>query len=350
MKPIFYLLLIILVSSYGNGQSLNTNTPLVTKKERSHTDQQLESFLDSIGNLSPTLFSEKVTSVADSTFKNRVQMNKIISPIDLTTLKQLVQEEEDFKTIDIITAKRIFGKIKVDNDYVSDGKIPIAFYSFDKKESNFDEYAICLGNPYLTRSSLLYFIKKNKIISKHDIYHRYGLELKHFIDNDGKTIIYYKENFGSGTGIWQFNYYFYKFYEDKLIPVLNELENGNLNGWGSKRSYWLKTYVTNTKPLTLKMVYHQELYAPNASTSKIVNDSTFVQYNWNENTFKFIGDYKKSKINKYQTLTYYLSDNELLFINTYYSTLKEGLKDKKNRNIILNYLNDVKIDYQDSYK
>ena len=191
-------------------------------------------------------------------------------------------------------------------------------------------------------SCVLYFFKGNKIIAKHNINHRYGLELKNYKDSDGKTIIYYKENFGSGSGIWQFNYYFYKFYDDKLIPILNELENGNLNGWGSSRNFWLEAIVTNTKPLTLKKVYHQELSDTTASYTKIIDDSTFVQYKWDEKTRTLVGNYEKSKINAFQELTYYLADNELLFMNTYYATLKDCLKDKSKREVVLSYLNTIK--------
>ena len=140
----------------------------------------------------------------------------------------------------------------------------------------------------------------------------------------------------------QFNYYFYKYYENKLIPILNELENGNLNGWGNSRNFWLKTFVTNTRPLTLKMVYHQELYDANELSSQIINDSTFLQYTWDDKTRTLLGYYEKNKINKFQMLTYYLAENELLFINTHYLTLKGCLKDKRKRNITLNYLKNIK--------
>lgn len=347
---------ILFLANCGNGQrqqenatSKPTDTTEINNKETRYTDKHLENFLDSIGSLSPTLWTDRVSFVADSTFKNQIQMNKVVSQTDFTKLKRAIKEDDEIlRTIDIKTAKNIFGEIQIDSSFLADGKIPITVYSFDKRKDDFNEYAICLGYPDMDWSCILYFFKGNKIIAKHNIFHRYGLELEHYKDSDNKTIIYYKENFGSGTGIWQFNFYFYKYYDDKLIPILNELENGNLNGWGNTRSFWLEAFVTKTKPLTFKMVYYQELYERTDSISihRIIDDSTFVQYTWDEKTRTLIGNYDKSKINKFQTLTYYLADNELLFINTYYATLKDCLKDKEKRKVTLNYLNEVKNYYK----
>lgn len=353
MKNIYYILTLFILTNCGNEQGRYENIELTTtetdNKEIPYTEQQLESFLDSIGSLSPSLWADNVSFVADSTFKNQLQINKVITQADFAKLKQAVKEEEIFRTIDIKTAKNIFGEIQIDSSFLEVNNIPVAYFSFDKKKYTFNEFAICLGSTEAGEygsSCVLYFFKNNKIIAKHNIYHRYGLELKDYKDSDGKTVIYYKQNFGSGTGIWQFNYYFYKFYDDKLIPILNELENGNLNGWGNRRSFWLEAFVTNTTPLTLKMVYHQELYDTTDSNPRIIDDSTFVQYTWDEKTRTLTGNYEKSKINKFQTLTYYLADNELLFINTYYPTLKDCLKDKTKRNTVLSYLNGIKNYYE----
>ena len=46
----------------------------------------------------------------------------------------------------------------------------------------------------------------------------------------------------------------------------------------------------------------------------------FVQYAWNEQIKTLQGQYQNSKINKPQILSYYLQDNELLFVNANYNT------------------------------
>jgi len=352
--PLFFTIItMFLFASCNCGHKQKDNKPTqandisnIDKEKKNYTDQQLEYFLDKIGNLSQIHLAKEVSFFADSTFKNQIQLNEVISQSDFSKLKQAINQADEIdRTIDIQTAKSIFGEFKVDSAWIEDGGIPFTFYSFDKRKDEFNEYAICLGNPNMTWDCVLYFFKNNTIIAKHNIFHRYGLELEHYKDIDGKTIIYYRENFGSGTGIWQFNYFFYKYYDDTLIPILNELQNGNLNSWGV-RNFWLKADVVNTNPLTLKMVYYQELDGnDDFGYYKILEDSTFVQYIWDEKSKTLLGNYEKSKINNFQILTYYLQSDELLFINTYYPILKSMLKDKTKRNIVLNYLNEVANSY-----
>lgn len=310
------------------------------KKQIRYSDKQLESFLDSIGKLTTQPLIETVTFHSDSIFKSHLQLSRVVSQPDFEKLRQAINSKE----ISIETVRRIFGDIQLDSTFIVEGTLPITLYSFDKVKNDLHEFAICLGYPNLKWDCDLYFFKSSKIIAKHRIYHHYGLELEHYRDSDGKTIVYYKENYQSGSGIWWFNFYFYKYYEDKLIPVLNELENGNLQyPWGL-RVLWLESFVQKTHPLTIKMVYYQQL--PNTKYPDkgqyIINDSTIVTYNWDEKTKILHGNYDKSKISKAQILSYYLEDNELLFINAYYKTLKSTLFHKNKRPLTLNYLNNIK--------
>ncbi|MDR2840632.1 MAG: hypothetical protein LBV75_05135, partial [Paludibacter sp.] len=242
-KIAFYILFLLFFISCGNGGgqknnvATETDSTKVTNEEKlqiQYTDQQLENYLDSIGNLPTCQLANKVSFVADSIFKNQLQIDKLISASDFAKLKQAIKQEK----IDRKTAISIFGKINVDSSYLEKGKIPVTLISFDKNKNDFNEYAICLGYPDMGWSCELYFFKHNKILALHRIEHRYGLVIEHYKDNDGKTVIYYKENFGTGTGIWQFNFYFYKYYDNKLIPILNVLENGNLDMHWGDRIFW----------------------------------------------------------------------------------------------------------------
>lgn len=314
------------------------------KKQIKYSDKKIELFLDSIGELTTQTLVDKIGFYSDSIFKSHLQLSKTISLLDFNKLRKAINSKE----ISIETARRIFGDIQIDSTFIEKGTIPITLYSFDKVKKKLYEFAICLGYPEVNSGCDLYFFKSNKIISKHSIYHRYGLELEHYRDSDEKTVIYYKENYTSGSGIWWFNFYFYKYYEDKLIPVLNELENGNLQSPWGVRVIWLESFVQKTNPLTIKMVYYQQLPdTTNPDTRpKIINDSTIVTYNWDENLKIFNGNYGKSKISKAQIFSYYLGDNEILFINAYYKTLKMSLLNKNKRQLTLNYLNEVKNYYE----
>ncbi len=330
----------------NNLDSLNTfnDTTNWDRKSVRYSDQQLETFLDSIGKLPSQPLMDKVAFFSDSIFKNQQQLNIVIPGSNFEKLKKACKEER----LNINIAKAIFGDFKIDSANLKDGIIPLTFVSFDKNKNDFKEFAICPADANIDRYCEMYFFSGNKIIAKHKIYHRYGLDLKHYKDIDGKTIVYYKENYQSGTGICWFNFYFYKYYDNKLIPILNELEYGNLQFPWSIRVLWLESTIQKTNPLTLKMVYYQA-YSDSTESPKYINDSTFVKYIWNEKTKTLVGNYDKSRISKAQIMTYYLEDNELLFINSYNELLKNNLKDKRFRQSTLNYLNEVKNYYDNKY-
>jgi hypothetical protein len=101
----------------------------------------------------------------------------------------------------------------------------------------------------------------------------------------------------------------------------------------------------------MKVVYHQyfqdtaefdHYVADPKQGPMIVNDSTLVKYTWNAQTKKLEAQFKSSKINRPQILSYYLVDNELLFITTYHQTLKRMMLSKKKKRYILHYLNNIK--------
>jgi hypothetical protein len=177
--------------------------------------------------------------------------------------------------------------------------------------------------------------------------------MDHYVDADGKTVIHYKVEFDSGSGIWWYQFFFYKYDGIKLIPVLSVPQNINLlqpSPWGV-RELWLESFVQKTDPLVIKMVYHQQLpdtaafdhftTDPNLGPM-IANDSTYVQYSWNKQTKTLAGNFKQSKISQPQLLSYYLTNNELLFINAYYKNLKSFLLSKSKRKSTLHYLNEIK--------
>ena len=352
MKQFIYILAILTLIGCKNGQkpinqknnidSLQSVKELTdeTKIAIRYSDQQLEIFLDSIGKLPSKPLIDKVSFMTDSIFENQQQLDISVKVSDFDKLKQGCKVEH----LDIKTIKAIFGDIKIDSAYLKDGTIPLTFVSFDKDKNDFKEFAICTDYADAGRSCEMYFFSGNKIIARHNINHRYGLELKHYKDIDGRTVVYYKENYQSGSGIWWFNFFFYKYYNNKLIPILNEIENANLQFPWSIRVLWLESTIQNTNPLTLKMVYYQA-YSDSVESPKYINDSTFVIYTWDEETKAFVGNYEKSKISKAQIMTYFLEDNELLFINVYNELLKNNLKNKRFRQSTLNYLNEVKNHY-----
>jgi hypothetical protein len=96
------------------------------------------------------------------------------------------------------------------------------------------------------------------------------------------------------------------------------------------------------------MVYHQYFFedtnSPGSDHPDFINDSTIIQYKWDERSKTTQGQYAASKISKSQILSYYLFDNEHLFINSHYQLLKRMLHDSAQRKWELSYLNAVKND------
>jgi hypothetical protein len=320
-----------------------------------YSDKRLEDFLDSVGTLSAQSLADTVAFGADSVFKNQTSLDTTLSSKDFEIIKRAIHKGY----ISVKTARRIFHNPDISYDCnvksimltYKKGLIPVVYYPFDKDTTQFNEFAVCIGDPGHCITAALYFFKGNRLIALHEGYNRFAPDLEHYKDSDGKTVVYYGKSFESGSGIWWNNYFFYKYEGNKLIPILNELQNGNRQNffWGP-RVMWLESTVQKTNPLTIKMVYYQ--YLPNTASfsdisnydndPKIVDDSTLVQYAWNEKTKTLQGDYGKSKITKPQILSYYLEDNELLFINSYYKTLKLALRDTTKRKATLIYLNIIK--------
>jgi hypothetical protein len=305
--------------------------------EVSYTDRELENFLDSVSRLSPDSLAERVSSFSDSLFNSQEKLNISLTERDFSLLKEGCKAS----SLDVNTANRIFGGFRMDSSLYIDGRLPITFFSFEDQKDNFNEFAVSMGYPDAGWDCDLFFFKQNKIISRHRVHHRYGLDLHHYKDRDGRTVVYYKENFQSGSGIWWFNFFFYKYDNGSLLPVLNEIENANLQAPWGVRVLWLETSVVSTNPLKLKMVYNQALF-DSLMSPPLVDDSTFVEYTWNEKMKRLEGNYNNSRITKAQILSYYLQDNEVLFMNAYHDVLKSNLKDRTMRPYILSYLNKVK--------
>ncbi len=358
-------MIFLILLSCDNRQKINskmknlvpsTSLKLVDKKDRKsiqYSEQQLETFLDSIGQLPTQPLADITAFEADSIFKNQSQSDSAISLKDFNILKRAAYKG----VIPVNTARRIFRNNSIDSNCnvksifltYKKGLIPLVYFPFDKNKSDFNEYAICIGDPEHCANAYLYFFKDNKIIARHNGSNRYGLELKHYKDIDGKTIVYYIYEFSDGSGEWWNNFFFYKYNKGKLIPVLDELQNGNMQNL-NPRVLWLESFVQKTNPLTIKMVYYDQFPDLNKDDygTRIIDDSTSVQYIWNEQSNTLEGQYGSSKISKAQIISYYLGHNDLLFINSYYKTLKSSLLDKTQRQSTLNYLNKEK-NYYDGH-
>lgn len=319
------------------------NSSVVVKIDQNNiefTDQQLEGFLDSIGSLSPDPFVAQASFYVDSIFEGKQGLDILIGDELYVKLKLACIQ----KRLDIKTAIAIFKDIKIDSTYRD--SIPLTYISFDENEYDFSEFAVC---PVSTFDEAFYFFSANRMIAKLHIGIREGSGLRHFRDVDNKTVVYYEEDFQRGSGIWWTQFFFYKYYKNRLIPILNEVQNSNLRyPWG-RRNLWFQSTIIKTCPLTIKMVYDQS-FSDSGEDPYIIADSTIVYYTWDEQLLKMQGNYDNSRISKTQILTYYHNGNEILFINVYYQKLKELLRSHEVQMQVLEYLNDVMNFYQKSQR
>jgi len=327
----------------------------------SHTEQQavkdtvvqLEEFLDSIGHLPQQVLEKKADFEADSAFRSQKQLDTSLSEKDFGTIKQAALRG----VMPVKVARRIFHNndisysCNMENVFKTYkvGLITVNYYPFGLNKHDFNEFALSIGDGGHCQNAYLYFFSGNRIIARHDGYNHDGLDLGFYKDADGKTVVYYDRNFCTGSGNWWDNFNFYKYDNNKLIPILDELENGNIQP-PYFRARWLESTVESTHPLTIKMVYYQSfnqtVSLPDTniyeSSTNFVDDSTVVRYAWDEKSKTLKGNYEQSKLSKAQIMSYYLGDNEYLFINSYYKQLKHMLKDDKQRKWVLSYLEQMK--------
>jgi len=330
MRQIFYALLMTVMAMGGIVGCVEKKAPIdENARPMSYSETYLESFLDSVGRLPIEPMVRKAEKYSDSIFYDLKNFSVEWSMSDIEALKKNAKKgvmSEDL-------AKKY--QLKYDPKEVKESWVFIESFFFDESKS---EFAISIGS-LAGWGGEVYFFQKNKCIAYQHIEHRYGLELEHYTDAEGKTVVYYRENFESGTGIWWFDFYFYRYDDGELKPILSELQNGNLSMMPAYHARWLESTVVNTNPLTLKMVY----YLSGENEEYIINDSTEVSYKWDAINKVLHGDYQHSKLSKEQILSYNLgSPNDLFFVRAHYDLFKQLLKDEAKRKLVFYYLNDVK--------
>ncbi len=299
-------------------------------------------FLDSIERLNPEDIKKAAGYLTDSIFHALIPLDKHLDSADFCLLKEAFQQEDVRffgPRISLEDAMRIF-PFKLDSLAITDSMLGMGLFSFNPDTFAFDAWAVCIGSVHFLERNDLYFFKGDHLIAWHRNYSRYGIELNYFITADGNPTIYYKENFGSGTGIWHFNYYFYRYSQDSLLPVLNILENGNLNHWGTPREFWLETFVMNTSPLVFKFVYHTEFVDSSYQRIEMINDSLLVPFLFDAALKRYIGQYPPD-FSESEILTYYLDCPELYFVRVMNRRFRAWLcgNDQQKRGAAIQYLN-----------
>lgn len=331
MNKLFCLLLTLFVFN-GFAQNSLTIASLEDKSER------LIRFVDSLSSLPLTNLT---TSFVENATTTVIPINRMLSDLEFEQLKKASIANK----IDLNFLQKILPDAEYDSvtSLIGKNKDTLIIKTFQFDSINlFNEFAIGLGNVNIPWGCELYFFKKNKIIQMHEVMYRFSLDCKFYKGGDNLTTVYYTNCSGEGAGVAQFNYCFYKYYDDKILPILNIID---LATWQfSIRHYYIESEILKLNPLTIKYIYNSG-FATNDTTDIVyqINDSSIVAFDFDKNTKKYVGNYNDNKIDSLKLLTFYTEDTEPLFINQYKDLLLKMLNgEKEERLLTLFYLNQVK--------
>ena len=206
---------------------------------------------------------------------------------------------------------------------------------------DFDEYAVVIGAYSAFYESDIYIFKGDKMLRKHRVFHKGGLDIKHFKGPDGKTIMYYNHIFGSESGIYQANTFFYQLDGEQVKPVLN-LPQSSYNYTGlAYRSYSFQSEKVDSNEMSLK-------FQADGNFTDYVNDLKanyekergLMVFDW-DNSCQCFTSASSNLLHLYKLATYTMADNNLLFINLYADELKTLLDHDYKNEMVLIYLYSV---------
>jgi hypothetical protein len=291
-------------------------------------------YMDSISKINPREMIFKIAHDVDSVFNSSILINKTLSDREFIE----IEKSKETGKISLKTARKVFNFTQ-DSIWIEKDSVFLKYYDLD----NYMDYAICFGEPSVTWENDFFFLKKNRLLIKRHIYHHGNLNFKFFQDVDNNTVVYWTECFGTGTGVWQYNYFFLKYFNQKIIPILNIIQNGNLRVGVSYRNFWIESKIVSTNPLKMKFEFNMDL--PNESLNdrvEILNDSSTIDFCWNENKTKLLGNFNE-KLKMSDIYCYYINTTENYNILQNINLLKKFLNgtDSLKRKAVLYYLDNI---------
>jgi hypothetical protein len=286
-----------------------------------YSETRLKDFLDSVGHLSAFDLGKGFATNFYDIGDNIEYFDHALDEKDISMLKVAMKTNY----LDTAVLKKL--PLPHHEEYRESYGTYVTLYSFDDHPEDMDCFAFCFGGVGALEESDWFFFKSKKLVARHHILHRLDLKMGHFKDYDGNVVVHYNVSIRGGTGFGNSEYHFFKYDQDKLIPVLAEVKH---SGMGLLIDYDLKDIeaeILKTQPLTIKFNYLRNFGHShfNPIPQTIIEDSTLVTYHW-ENTCKcFVGDYRQSKLNEQQLLSFRLDKDDVYFANAHYKTLKNHL-------------------------
>lgn len=328
----------------ANQDSLISDTivrPLVYPIKQ-YPEKEIMAFLDSVAQLdSKALYQAVVDSAWMDNFGEVFKMDKTLSDNTFAALKKACLNEK----ITQLLAKTVLDTVDSSDNLIKQSQDTLSMYFFPLGKNKFDKFAFTIPNS--DWADELYFFEKGVCKYRYQFENRYSVNVKHFKAPDGNLIVYWAEG-GGGTGEYQFNYFFYKYTNDTLIPVLNVLEYSS--SYWRIRDFHFETTIVNTNPLVLKFNYEASLRNRDAPEPfyddqiTIINDSINIPYDYDIYLNQYVPKYQNEKMNEALMLSFYYSNSELLFIKMFHKKLKKMLEtgNTQEKQTVLLYLNNVR--------
>ncbi len=334
----------------------NTNEPLANQDSlisdtivrpvaypiKQYPEKEIMAFLDSVAQLdSKALCQAVIDSTWVDNFGEAFKMDKTLSDNTFAAFKKACLNEK----ITPLLAQTVFDTVDSSDNLIKQSQDTLSTYFFPLGKNKFDKFAFTIPNSDWANE--LYFFEKDVCKYRYQFENRYGVNVKHFKAPDGNLIVYWTEG-GGGTGEYQFNYYFYKYTNNTLMPILNVVEYSS--SYWRTRDFRFETTIVNTNPLVLKFNYRASLLNEDAPEPfdddriTIINDSINIPYDYDIYLNQYVPKYQNEKMNEALMLSFYYINSELLFINMFHKKLRKMLEtgNTHEKQTVLFYLNNVR--------
>ncbi len=295
------------------------------------TDVKKEPFETELEVIEKVLAIDRETLVAesqaivDSFYRKHTAFNLEISDEDYEQLKEGCKK----RTLSIDFLQEILPGYEPDKDVYLDvvkRTYPIDYYIFSEDKNDFDYYVI-IPEKGSAPFFCAYFFKEKTLIERHDVYQSEYLKVDYFKTDSGDCIIYYPQLFVKVTGSFWENYFFYRYtHDNKLMPVLNELRTAATTMPWNPKTYQYNTEILNTNPLEISMNY--EVYTFDTETKAHtlwMRQATTTSYDWNDSLRQYVPQFTDSMFNRSIITSFYLLNNERLFIHCFADELRKML-------------------------
>lgn len=333
----------------------NLDTCTEQPKKRKYSDETLIGLLDSIHTLSPQRLSWAAMHPYDSVQRSFHHLNRLFSEKDFSLIEESIRNHAMVSK----TVKKLFNDSYALESYGSGASdsIPVQYFLFDDRHKEKD-FAIVIGNSLGEWTSNYYFFHGRKLIAKHQIFHHNEIELHSFRNEAGHTIVYYKIVFDWGSGVALFNYFFYSYQKDRLVPCLNLIREAHwVNMVPPITSF--SSEIVSTAPLTVKTHYNWYILSAKYYTDpchyneakeiSMAAGNQTLRFHWDEPRKRYVCTNPEHGFSALDMPAYlpmafggahYAS--ELLFIQRHYTVFKSLLQNKGTQSAVLYFLDDLK--------